>query len=562
MPIKKGCAAIMIIALGFMLCNININAAPDDSIVGVYTSESVSGYWEGDYNIIANCLFTASNEFVTDNHVVEAINSFVPASGYEDYARFITFDGNYITIALIPSGIVGVVLSYTDISNPVASAHFVGDVNISSFPAYYCLVGESIVSDWNWSVTSIAGVNSSVPMSDLYKTSGSYNKILYSELPLVTMYEAIENGASAQYEQDIYCYENSGVMIDLSESPLWNGSEIVIPGDGDQIGGETINNHLFAKTFDIGFCMNPNLWNGNATLKQANYGNFYFKYDLDNFALMNVSDLSLYVNASVVSPEGNFTDSYSFPLDGDGFITYGNNFLVSNYTWLSDPSLFTVIYDYDLPEGFKKMMYYSGLTFEKYDNSFGSRASGSGRTARVYYNSTGERIGAANFPDLTIYPDDFRVTFDCYIFSKSTNEQSKHYIKSFNFVTGAEVVGDNGIIDNENPYEGESDYNDVIPWENGGSVSGMGRVIQQVSFPERILLEDGAYLKVAELYKQDALTVQSGFWAMLGYFDQNPMIDTYGEMFGFLPDEFETYILMCIGVCFGFAVFRAIRGRC
>lgn len=547
-----------------------------ESSYGAYVYDGSSDSFSGEQQITAQMLYKLTKaEF--DQYDFAYILSHLPSSG-SGFTNYLLFcSSSTLSLAYFPDGVFCVFddnfsaesrSSYasrsglSSISNYGVSLYdYIQDNNSpTSFELYTCNL-----SNGQWgSAQSLGMYYTNLGTQEHYNYYSAGKKTLIGgSCPVYSVAEAANYDTTISQSNQFVplIVENMDSLTNYNSGSIavYNGESMVVPEP--EVSFESIDNHLFAKTFDVGFCMNPNVWNGNINLQQGNFGNFYFKYSLDNYASVNVSDLSLHVASRVVSPEGTFTDDYSFSLDGDGFMTFGNNFIVSDYSWLLDPSLFTIIYDYEIAEGFKRMEFVSGLTVEHLQRSY-LRYVGQGR-ARVCYNSSGEYIGAVtDYPtDLVTYPDDFNVTFDCYITSKSTGESSQHFIKTFDFVRGTSSVSDSGIFDNVNPFDGTPDMNEIIPFDGGSGLSGAGNVIQQVSFPSRIEFVNESYIKVAELYSQDAQTVQNGFWAMMGYFAENPMIDTYSDMFDWMPPELLGYIGTCLGICFGFGVFRAIRGR-
>lgn len=68
------------------------------------------------------------------------------------------------------------------------------------------------------------------------------------------------------------------------------------------------------------------------------------------------------------------------------------------------------------------------------------------------------------------------------------------------------------------------------------------------------------FAKVMKL-SENSNKIQKSYWGAFGYFRDNPATDLYKDYFGWLPEEFVTFIITCCTVTFGIGVFRFIRGR-
>lgn len=96
----------------------------------------------------------------------------------------------------------------------------------------------------------------------------------------------------------------------------------------------------------------------------------------------------------------------------------------------------------------------------------------------------------------------------------------------------------------------------------GGAGGAGGNAMVNVNANPIINIQNGfdEFAKVMKL-SENSNHIQKTFWGSFGYFRDNPATDLYKDYFGWLPEEFVTFILTCCTVTFGIGVFRFIRGR-
>lgn len=582
---KKNFVICLSLIIAIVLCVPSVSILADNQAVqGFYTSDSVDGFFSGNYHDTFSRSSAASDFYKLSNSDISisdifAFNSLDVGNITDDnFCSFLVRDGSNWYYYVFEFNSIKNMITYNN-GYFVFFCPYGNDTNQQLNFNYY------VYSDGSWSsaISSYCSVfNNQYRYYQIpAQTSSSTLSLLYiHNIEFVShVGEFYAQGGTAQgiyiFEDiwlDYFDYSNQKQYTNYCPSnlPLWNGYNIIDP---DALVSENNTNHLYLTGCDAGFTKPLSLNN----LSSSGGGYVYFTYNFDDWINNHSGDYTLQCNSTfyinnfstgsivrrnldvsgvsifALSELGDFVDWQNL---NTTFMGYPNQILTGNYI---KGYVYSLTYNQFgiLQERYAKAGAHTvGYWVVKFANMLpGVKITENNVNYQEYFNS--------------VVPSRFDLKVSFKIIDNVSGEESGTYIKTFNMLTGVSNVVSNSIQDNENPYV-PSDSDDLqlpsIGDGNNGYLieTGDNNQIVNLTTPDNIkLFIDNGFQNFLSWYETSADTAYATnrFWSSMGIFEDNPASELYSEYFGFLPDDFKTLIFSCAGIGIVGGAFCILRRR-
>lgn len=286
---------------------------------------------------------------------------------------------------------------------------------------------------------------------------------------------------------------------------------------------ETINNHMYMLSCDVGFCGNK--IQGDMSGFSSTY--VYFDYALDKYAQGHCDDYLLHINYRL-NVDGRYYDyAYITGISASGY------FLQS----LSDLNFTSGVWN--------------GTTVTAIPLN------------GIFLDYQKQKLCIVSVADLKTC----ELTVACYMSGTTASMSSGQFVKRFDLINGQSTVDRNEIIENKNPFEENEDSSITV---GGASVNQSNT--QTVTFPNTINVNvnQGNTLPNVTIEDDDmsftslAETLKTGF-GILDDVDTGVKGDGFPAMLGYLynglPEPFSKMILLGVSSVTAIAILLRLLGR-
>lgn len=381
---------------------------------------------------------------------------------------------------------------------------FIYDVDINNVP-YYEVIRIDVASR-TYSTDGIKELPINNIVENLYYINLDVNYVISTSCAIYDCVEFVDN----------YVYNTSTFYFDkrcFIDGTDLNRYSVV---DTDIV--ETISNHMYMLSCDVGFC-------GNDT--QGDFSNYnssyvYLDYQLDKYALAHIDEYMLHMNYMLKVDNLQYTYDCVCPLSADGY-------------------------------------YFQSLKDIEFNTSVWS---GSCITA---FNIDGSIAGMKK-RDLSLNSSEYKnvqliVTF--YLTGTTIGLSSGRFSKTFNLVTGVSQITSNGIIENPNPFENNSNSSNSIV--GGGVVSA---ITNSPIFNNNVNVTvegDTINNDINNIIDNDTTTKKdndSFIGKFLGFFnllENNAFLNVFSKIFEWLPTTVLDVFKCAIGIIAGISVIKFFR---
>lgn len=285
---------------------------------------------------------------------------------------------------------------------------------------------------------------------------------------------------------------------------------------------ETINNHMYMLSCDVGFC--GNVVQGDFTGFSSAY--VYIDYALDKYTKSHIDDYLLHIN-------------YYLYVDGRKYeYLYVTGLDTSEYFM---QSLSDIKFTSDLWVGNSIIVQARNGTFLTYQKQ------------NLFLVDTDKKI--------------CELVVSCYLTGTTPSMSSGQFIKRFNLLNGQSTITDFSITENNNPYDIDSDGATI-----SGTGNGVASIINNPSFSpvfnnnNNITIEgDTIDNDINNVIENDTSTKkdnESFIEKFLGFFnllDNNSFLNVFTKVFSWLPSGPFTVLTSAIGIIGGIAVIHFFR---
>ncbi len=286
---------------------------------------------------------------------------------------------------------------------------------------------------------------------------------------------------------------------------------------------ETINNHMYMLSCDVGFCGN---------VVQGDMGGFnstyvYFDYTLDKYAKAHAEDYLLHVN-------------YYLYVDGRKYeYLYVTGVTASEYFIqpLSD-----IKFTADIWSG-------SNITAQAKSGTF-----------LEYQKQNLVLLDTSKSCELVV---------SCYISGTTASLSSGQFVKRFNLANGQSTITDYSITDNNNPYTDDVGLGGSVGSAPGG---GVASIMNNPSFSpvfnnnnnitiegDKIDNDVNNIIENDDTSKEDNDSFIDKFLGFFNLLDNNSFLSVLTKVFGWLPATVFTVLTSAIGIICGIAVIKFFR---